>query len=174
VAFPDGTPGVMYRLVFRYWRSGRAIAAMDRGIRVVRRFYLLNELGQRQREVKAGEAVPRGSYLESEVTAVNGLQDQMRYVLVENPRPSCCEVQPVEDRRFPQNSTPYVLREERTAAVVYHHEQTAATLTDRCVLRAELAGEYLVPPAAVELMYQTDRRGHSGTFHFRVVERGSR
>jgi hypothetical protein len=34
-----------------------------------------------------------------------------------------------------------------------------------------MAGDFLVPAAHVEMMYQTDVRGHSGTFHFRVAEK---
>ncbi len=173
ITFAGATPGMMYRAVFRYWKPGRDLAPVDNGLKVTRRFYLLDEKGKRQREVKAGESVPRGSYLESEVEAVNAVAPQMRYVLVENPRPSCCEVQPVQDRRFAQACTPYVLREEKTAAVVFHHELTPATLQDRCVLRAELSGEYLVAPAVVEMMYQTETRGHSGSFFFKVVDPGT-
>jgi hypothetical protein len=44
-----------------------------------------------------------------------------------------------------------------------------ATIVDRCVLLAELAGDYVVPPANVEMMYQTETRGHSGTFMLKVV-----
>ena len=95
----------------------------------------------------------------------------MRYVLVENPKPSCGTVLPVDNRRFDQTSTGYVLREERTAAVCYHHEQTGQTISDRCVLLTELAGEYTVPPAHVEMMYQTETRGHSGTFILKVAEK---
>jgi uncharacterized protein YfaS (alpha-2-macroglobulin family) len=35
---------------------------------------------------------------------------------------------------------------------------------------AELAGDYVVPPAFVELMYQTETRGHSGTFNLKVKD----
>jgi uncharacterized protein YfaS (alpha-2-macroglobulin family) len=35
---------------------------------------------------------------------------------------------------------------------------------------AELAGDFVVPPAFVELMYQTEVRGHSGSFRLRVKE----
>ena len=38
---------------------------------------------------------------------------------------------------------------------------------------AEVAGEFVVPPARVELMYQTEIRGHSGTFRFKVAEQSS-
>jgi hypothetical protein len=54
--------------------------------------------------------------------------------------------------------------------VVYHHEQTSDTIVDRCVLLAELAGQYVVAPASVELMYETDVRGHSGTFSLNVTD----
>jgi uncharacterized protein YfaS (alpha-2-macroglobulin family) len=53
---------------------------------------------------------------------------------------------------------------------VHHHEQSGQQIDHRCVLRAELAGEYVVPPAFVELMYQPEVRGHSGTFAFTVKE----
>lgn len=83
---------------------------------------------------------------------------------------SSCEIQPVGDTRFRQESTAYVLREDRTAFVAYHYEYTGQSIVDKCVLHAELAGEYLVPPARVELMYQTDIRGHSGTFKLKVTD----
>jgi len=170
ITFPGSAPGVMYRAVFRYQQTGRAIPALDQGIQVTRNFYLLNEQGARQRSLRPGDEVPRGAYLESEVIAHHRLNAHMRYVLVENPKPSCCEVQPVEDPRFNQAGTVCVLREDRTALVAFHHEDPAATITDRCVLHAELAGDFLVPPAVVEMMYQTETRGHSGTFHFRVAD----
>lgn len=37
-------------------------------------------------------------------------------------------------------------------------------MTNRVVLLAELAGDFVVPPAFVELMYQTEVRGHDGSF----------
>ncbi|MBY0525447.1 MAG: hypothetical protein K2R98_18720 [Gemmataceae bacterium] len=161
--------GVMYRLVFRYWQNGTDVKPMDKGIQVARKFYLLNGKGERK-ELKSGDRVPRGSYVESEVTAINALHNDMRYVLVENPKPSCGELLPVDDPRYNQQGTPYVLREERTAAVCYHHEQTPNTIQDRCVMLLELAGDYTVSPAHVEMMYQTEVRGHSGNFFLTVVD----
>ena len=38
------------------------------------------------------------------------------------------------------------------------------------MLNVELAGEYTVPPADVELMYDTQVRGHSASFRLRVEE----
>src|SRR5262249_15090208 len=121
---------------------------------------------------KSGDAVPRGSYVLSEVIATNRLEAEMRYVLVESAKPACAEIIPVEDARFTPNqgSTAYALREERTAAVVVHHEQTPRQLNDRCVWRAERAGEYMGPRGGVEMMSRTEPRGHSGTFVLKVSE----
>jgi uncharacterized protein YfaS (alpha-2-macroglobulin family) len=52
----------------------------------------------------------------------------------------------------------------------FHHEQTPQALAVRNVFLAELAGDFVVPPANVELMYQTETRGHSGTFVLKVEE----
>lgn len=43
-------------------------------------------------------------------------------------------------------------------------------ISDHCVMLAELADEYVIAPARVELLYQTTTRGHSGTFRLKVVE----
>ena len=53
----------------------------------------------------------------------------------------------------------------------FHHEETPQTLGDRNVFLAELAGEFVISPARVELMYQTETRGHSGTFVLKVAEK---
>ena len=58
----------------------------------------------------------------------------------------------------------------RMASVAFHHEQAHQTITNRTVMLAELCGDYVVPPAFVELMYQTEVRGHSGTFAMKVKE----
>ncbi len=168
IRFKKAAPHAMYRLVFRYFRNGRGVKPMDSGIKVSRSFYLLDEKGKRK-VIKPGDAVPEGAYLLSEVhaRAVDGRA--MRYVLVENPKPSGSEILPADDKRFVQTSTAHVLRETKTGSVFYHHEQTGAVIVDRCVLHAELGGVFIVPPARVEMMYDTAKRGHSGTFHFKVV-----
>jgi uncharacterized protein YfaS (alpha-2-macroglobulin family) len=170
IAFPESSPGTMYRLTLRYHLTGQ-VAPQNQGIRVVRRFWLLHAHGQWTRELHPGDAVPRGAYVESVVEAIPMEGDDMRFVLVENPRPACCEVVPVSDRRFEQAGTSYVLREDRETLVAYHHEQTSGRIVDRCVLHAELAGDYLVPAAHVEMMYRTEVRGHSGTFTLRVRDK---
>jgi uncharacterized protein YfaS (alpha-2-macroglobulin family) len=44
------------------------------------------------------------------------------------------------------------------------------TVTNRVIMLTELAGDYVVPPAFVELMYQTEIRGHSGSFNVKVKD----
>jgi uncharacterized protein YfaS (alpha-2-macroglobulin family) len=173
LAFRTAMTGVLYRAVFRYWKAGKSIPPMDAGIKVARTFHLLDDKGQVVRQLKSGDKVPRGSYVLSRVTATHRLPVAMRYVLVEDPKPGGAEVLPADDARFvaqQQNVTPYVLREERAALTCYHHEQTPQTLSVGCVFLAELAGEFVVPPAKVEMMYQTQTRGHSGSFVLEVGE----
>lgn len=172
LTFKECSSGMMYRVVVRYWVNGHRLPAESHGIEVARRWWLLNDRGRRLRELKSGATVPRGAYLESSVEArPSGDDGIMRFVLVENPRPAGCEVVPLDDARFSQQGTPCLLREDREKLVAFHHDQTSGLIVDRCVLHAELAGEYLVPPAHVEMMYQTEVRGHSGAFAFRVAEK---
>jgi hypothetical protein len=171
--FTEGTAGVMYRAVLRYWQGGRAVPANAHGLLVRRQFWLLDDKGRHVREVKSGDVVPHGAYLESLVSAEPAGQagTELRYLLVENQRPTGCEVVPADDKRFDQNGSPCVLREDREALVAYHHEQAQGTVQDRCVLHVEHAGDFLVPPARAELMYRTEAHGHSGTFTLRVKEK---
>jgi hypothetical protein len=171
--FRTAMTGVLYRAVFRYWKTGRAIEPMDQGIRVNRQLYLVNDKGSIVRELKSGDSVPRGSYVLSIVNATQRLPVNMRYVLVESPKASGGEIVPADDVRFAaqhQASTRHVLREDREAMTCFHHEETPQSLSDRCVFLAELAGEFIIPPARVELMYQTETCGHSGSFVLKVTE----
>lgn len=170
LVFHDARPQMMYRGVLHYRVCGRQLPPGEQGIAVRRRFFLLDENGQRVREIPAGGQVPRGCYLESVVEASHRIDAPMNYVLVQNPKPSGCEILPANDARYRQDGTPCDLREDKTAGVVYHHQQTPRQLIDRCVLRVELAGTYVVPPAEAELMYETQTRGHSGTFVLQVTE----
>jgi hypothetical protein len=173
LTFDTAMTGVLYRAVFRYWKSGREIAPMDSGIKVTRTFHLLDDKGKEVRPLKSGDKVPRGSYVLSVVRAEHRLPVNMNYVLVENPKASGGEVVPADDPRFAgqhAHCTPYALREDREAMTVFHHETTPQALADRSVFLAELAGEYVVAPASVEMMYQTETRGHSGTFVLEVTD----
>jgi hypothetical protein len=98
-----------------------------------------------------------------------------RYVLAESPRPSGCEVVPVDDKRFVLDATPPpLLREDRETLVAFHYEQMPNTVTNSCVFLAEMAGTFVVAPARLELMYQTEVHGHSDSFRFRVAEEGKK
>jgi hypothetical protein len=106
----------------------------------------------------------------SRVTVNSKVSDLMRYVLVVNPKPGSCEIQPIDDRRFQQISTPHVLREDKEVGVFWHHEETGGQIQNSCVLRCELSGDLVFAPAHVELMYKPEIRGHSGTFHLKVTD----
>ncbi len=173
LTFKTAMTGVMYRMVLRYWKTGRDIEPMDKGIKVTRKFHLWDEkTKQIKRELKDGETIDRGSCVVCDVTATYDIPGGMRFMLMECPKPSTAEIIPIDDLRFAniQHNTGYALREERMASVAFHHEHTGQSMVNRVVMLAELAGDYVVPPAFVELMYQTEVRGHSGTFALKVKE----
>ena len=62
----------------------------------------------------------------------------------------------------------HVLREVREDKVAFHHESSVAQVQDHCILHMEMAGEFTFPPARAELMYDTKRWGHSGSFVLKV------
>lgn len=173
LTFKTEMTGVMYRFVLRYWKAGRDIAPMDKGIAVSRKFYLWDDKAKTlKKELKDGDTVPRGSYVVCDTHAQYSLPDGMRFMLMECPKPSTAEVIPFDDPRFAgnQNSTGWALREERMASVAFHHEHAPQQISNRVIMLAELNGDFVVPPAFVELMYQTEVRGHSGTFSLKVKE----
>ena len=173
LTFKTDMTGVMYRAVLKYWKSGRDIAPMDKGIAVSRKFYVWDEkTKQIKNELKNGDTVARGSYVICDTTAAYGLPEPMRFMLMECPKPATAEVIPMDDPRFvsQQINSGYALREERLSSVAFHHEQAPQTIMNRVIMLAELAGDYVVPPAFVELMYQTETRGHSGTFSLKVKD----
>ena len=174
VTFSQADKGTMYRMVFRYRETNRDVGPFASGMKVTRMFHLLDTSGKELRQVKPGDTVPRGSYIRSRVTVWRLNKSPMDYVLVESPKPSCAEIVPVEDKRFvaAARSSQYVLREDKTHAVLYHHEQAVTQVTDQAVFYAELAGQYTIPPAYAEMMYKTTVRGHSGTFRFKVSDEG--
>ena len=169
VVFEKTPPGTMYRLVLRHRRSGGDLAPSAVGVSVTRRLTLLDEKGQAVREVRDGESVPKGSYLLSSVTVQKADGGTMRYLLVSSPKPSSAEIIPADDKRFQAPRSNCVLREDKTAGVLFHHEQTGS-VHDACVFLVEMAGQYVLPPAQAELMYDSDVRGHSGTFRLKVTD----
>jgi uncharacterized protein YfaS (alpha-2-macroglobulin family) len=172
LTFGKGAPDVMYRVVLRHWQNGAGIMSRAQWIEVERAFFLMDRQGNRVRQVNPNEEVPLGSYLECVVTGRLNRMTSARYVLTESPRPSGCEVVPVEDGRFRgSTNTPPLLREDRETLVAFHHEEIPDMVENRCVFLAEMAGTFVVPPARMELMYQTEVRGHSDSFRFRVSDK---
>jgi len=174
VTFSQADKGTMYRLVFRYRETSRDVGPFASGMTVTRVFHLLDTSGKELRQVKPGDTVPRGSYIRSRIDVRRLNKASMDYVLVESPKPSCAEIVPAGDKRFTNavRSTHHVLREDKTHAVLYHHERAVSQITDQAVFYAELAGKYTIPPAYAEMMYKTTVRGHSGTFRFKVSDEG--
>ena len=173
LSFTTTAPGVMYRAVLRYWKAGRDADAMDEGIQVDRKFFLWDEKSKRiGKELHNGDTIARGSYVFCDTTATLDQQGDMRYMLMDSPKPATAEIVPVDDVRFAsfQLKTGYALREERLSSVAFHHEQAPRTVCNRVIMLAELTSDYVVAPAFVELMYQTETRGHSGTFRLKVKE----
>ena len=169
--FATASKTSMFRLIFRYRKAGAEVPAFDGGVSVVRSFHLLDRTGKHVRRIKHGESIPRGSYVSCSVTVRRPNRGAMEYFFVESPKPSCCEIAPADDKRFNcHRSSGHVLREDKTTAVVHHYEAANSSVVACCVFYAELAGEYTVPPAYVELMYKPDVRGHSGTFRFKVAD----
>jgi uncharacterized protein YfaS (alpha-2-macroglobulin family) len=169
--FHNASPGMMFRLNLRYRQTGNDIKPKANGLEVKREFWLLDpKTGSHTRQLNEGATVPRGAHIMSRVTVTSRLSDQLRYVLVENPKPGACEIQPAEDSRFQQNSTQHVLREDKETGVFWHHEQTNGHIQDICILRCELSGDFVFAPAHAWLMYQPETRGHSGTFRIKVID----
>jgi len=172
VEFSGNAPGALYRATFRWWENSRDIKPLNQGLTVTRTFNLIDDIGATIRQIQPGDTIPRGSYILSRVTVQSEDETAMQFLLVENAKPSCCEIVPVTDPRFKNRQTRHsnVLREEKTAGVVWHHESTGRNVTDQCVYHAELAGEYVLKPARAELMYSTEHFGHSGGFHFKIAD----
>jgi uncharacterized protein YfaS (alpha-2-macroglobulin family) len=159
----------MIRATLRYRNRGRELLPMASGLSVTREIYLLGKNGQHVRRLASGDHVARGAYVESVVTVSDPNNQYLRYLLVEDPKPAGAEALPLGDRRFPQlHAEGYVLREDRETHLAFHYEQAAPTTAVHSVLHLESAGELAFVPASAELMYQTQTRGHAGSFRLAV------
>lgn len=167
IAFTNASPGILVRAVARYRTAGRTLAPMSHGLAVTRTVTLIDANGRRT-PLKSGDRVKRGSYIESVVRVDSGQQGAMRFLLVEDPKPAGAEALPETDRRLGAYGRPYVFREDRETHVAFHHEQTPSTTQTATLLHLETAGDLAFVPASAELMYQTQTRGHSGSFTLRV------
>jgi Alpha-2-macroglobulin family/Bacterial Alpha-2-macroglobulin MG10 domain/A-macroglobulin TED domain len=167
IRFEKSPAGMLARASLRYMHSGKDLKPVANGITVERRMYLRTPQGFTQM-VRSGDTVPKGSYVFSSVVVDDRTKGGMSYLLVESGIPSGAEVMPADDKRFPAGGSAYVLREVREDKVAFHHESTMANVQDHCVLHMEMAGEFTFPPARAELMYDSKRWGHSGSFTLKV------
>ena len=171
IQFVEGDEDAMYRLVFRHRQEGRDIQPSANGLEVTRKFFQMDADGKDLGEVEPGGRIKRGNYLKVEVQVKQPNNSDFRFVLVNAPKPSGCEIVPVADKRFPVQAAHHALREDRTSNIFWHHEHVQGNqIVNQVMLHTELAGTYRIPPAEAEFMYQTELRGHSGAFEFEVVD----
>jgi uncharacterized protein YfaS (alpha-2-macroglobulin family) len=171
LSFSGASAATMYRLVVTGTREGRAIKPENHGIEVTRRMWLLDpETMGRGAEIKDGGTVPVGSYLSVEVRVKTEEDVVARYLLAAAPKASGCQIVPATDMRFSRwQSHNASLREDKQNELLLHFEEMRRHSTPRHVLFAELTGEFVIPPAYAELMYQPDVRGNSGMMHIKIA-----
>ena len=163
IEFTGADPNHLYRIVFRYWKDGEQIEPVNEGVEVKRTFALVDREGKQLRELQSGDRVPRGSLIKSTVTASHG--NNFTYTLAANPKPSCAEFTEVKGG---DSASAHVLKEEKASGIFWHHENPGRALNNSTTYRVELAGKFLIPPAYVELMYDTKTRGSTGSFELIV------
>src|SRR5262249_42460806 len=165
--------GTLARVVVRFHRGGMAdIPARNNGVKVTRTISVRTPEG-RWKELKSGEAGPKGSYVKVSVTGTPGDGAALSYTLLESPKPACGETLPQDDRR-PVNdigSYGHVLREDREALSAFHFEGSRAEVAGEYVFLTEFTGEFRLPPAGVERMYTPASTGHSESFVLKVTEK---
>jgi len=169
ISFEGAPEGVLFRLSLRCIRAGRALQPIDHGLKVTRDLYLLNPYtGQNIKPLKDGDTVPAGSYISAR-TQVRHDDGRMRYTLVRCPKPSGCQIVPLSDRRFTHWISQHAqLREDKSDRVLWHHEEIGGSLWDQAVFFCELEGEFVIPPASAELMYEPDTLGSSAAMTLRI------
>ncbi len=161
---PKVSGGALVRVSVSFTRTdGAHTPARDHGVKV-ERTVSVREADNTWRALKSGDAVPVGSYLKVRVTAVPAAND-LRYFLIESPKPASGETIPATDARFAPaaDATRHVLREDRESMTCYHYEQANAAVAEYVVL-TEFTGTFALPPARGELMYQPQSGGHSDSF----------
>ena len=165
----DVSGGALVRVSVSFTRTDGALTpARDHGVKVSRTVSLRGADAQWS-ELASGASVPVGSYLKVRVTATPAAGD-LRFFLIESPKPAGCETIPADDRRFPPSAsaTGHVLREDRESMTCFHYETFPQAAAEFVVL-AEFAGEFTLPPARGELMYQPTSGGHSDAFVLKVT-----
>jgi uncharacterized protein YfaS (alpha-2-macroglobulin family) len=153
--------------VLRYRSRGRDLTPLAQGLSVTRRLFLVDDAGKRT-ALKSGDRVRQGAYVESVIQVSHAQRERMRFLLVEDPKPAGAEALPATDHRLQTFGKPWVFREDRESHLAFHHEEASSTTETRTILHLESAGDLAFVPASAELMYQTETRGHSGSFTLRV------
>ena len=163
----DAAGGALARVAVSFTRTGGKVTpARDHGVKVTRTISVRGADGT-WGELKSGATVPVGAYLKVRVDAAPAV-GELRFFLIESPKPSGCETVAAGDRRFPLAADGHVLREDREAMSCFHYE-TANTAAAEFVVLAEFAGEFTLPPARGELMYEPTSGGHSDSFVLAVA-----
>ncbi|MBN9118074.1 MAG: hypothetical protein J0I06_02720 [Planctomycetes bacterium] len=159
--------GALVRVSVAFTRNNGALTeARDHGVKVLRTVSVRGADGK-WTDLRSGATVPAGSYVKVRVTA-NPAAWELRYFLIESPKPSGFETVPAEDTRFGALAQGHVLREDREAMTCFHYESVAGA-TAEFVVMGEFAGECTLPPARGELMYQPTNGGHSDAFVLKVA-----
>ena len=165
----DATGGALVRVTVSFIRTnGTLTPARDHGVKVARTVSVRNADGKWS-ELKSGASIPTGSYVKIRTTATPGTGN-LQFFLLESPKPAGCETIAADDRRFPLDplAVGHVLREDREAMTCFHYEHGDRAAAEFVVL-AEFAGEFTLPPARGELMYQPTNGGHSDSFVLKVT-----
>lgn len=158
--------GALVRVQVRFTRTnGTATPARDHGVKVTRTVSVRGADGT-WTELQSGASVPVGSFIKVRVSAAPST-GSLQFFLIESPKPAGAETIAASDKRFP---TPegHVLREDREAMTCFHYE-SARTATAEFVALTEFTGEFTLPPARGEPMYQPTSGGHSDSFVLKVT-----
>jgi uncharacterized protein YfaS (alpha-2-macroglobulin family) len=164
-------PGALYlsRVVSYVIPPGQA-TPQSRGLTVRRSFRVSADDPSRADTIASGSEME----VQVEITA----DTDYRYVMLEDPIPAGCEVEPqsTDDGRFPleysEGSAGYTRQETRDNRVVFFFDSLPkgrTRLTYR--LRAETPGQYRILPGIASLTYFPEVRGNSGLATARIGER---
>jgi uncharacterized protein YfaS (alpha-2-macroglobulin family) len=163
------TDGALVRVVVTFTRGTGSVPARDHGVKVTRTL-LLREKNGTWKPLKSGATVAKGSTIKVRVEFHSTDHTPLQYTLLESPKPGTGETIPADDKRFVADlaKAGYVLREDREAMTCFHYEHAAGAVTADFILLTEFTGEFRIPPARVERMYQPTRGGHSDSFVLKV------
>ncbi len=171
VEFNKGDKSHQYRMVFRYWKQGKDVAAVDKGINIKRTIELIDADGKLIRVLASGDSVPTGSYIRSSVQT--RFKQRADFALLVDPKISAAEftkIKPLQRSGYGL-AVPYVLKEDKAAGTFWHYERAQSGMTNISTYRVEMSGKFLIAPAYAELMYDTAVRGNSESFFLNVEDK---